>query len=283
MRVFLLLGGFHPEMGEKEAEALGLSVEERTGRLLIGEVKNPEVRGRLGYSRWVCEFKDFECRDFSWVRTPYAVRVRALVKVEDFEKLKSKLEDMVWLSLPEPKVDLENPKDVVVFIITEKGILCGRELFNFSSKEFTKRHIKNRPFFYPISLHPRESRCLVNLSGVRPNEKLLDPFCGTGGILLEAALMGIDSYGLDIRRDMVKGSKKNLKAFGVSATILQGDARRIEKVYDFKFDAVVTDPPYGTASSLCGAEREELYRDSLKSIHSVLKPGKNTATTEIYT
>ncbi len=46
------------------------------------------------------------------------------------------------------------------------------------------RKVTHRPFSLPISLHPKLARALVNLARVPMGGVLLDPFCGTGGILL---------------------------------------------------------------------------------------------------
>lgn len=45
---------------------------------------------------------------------------------------------------------------------------------------------------------------------VRLDNQLLDPFCGTGVLLQEAALMGYDIYGTDLEKRMVEYSEQNL-------------------------------------------------------------------------
>jgi len=49
---------------------------------------------------------------------------------------------------------------------------------------------------------------MVNLSGAR--REVLDPFCGTGGVLIEAGLIGLEVYGFDIQQSMVEGCKEIL-------------------------------------------------------------------------
>ena len=41
-----------------------------------------------------------------------------------------------------------------------------------------------------------------------------------------------------------------------------------------KIDAIVTDPPYGRAATTFKVELNELYEESLKNFHSILKPNK---------
>lgn len=60
--------------------------------------------------------------------------------------------------------------------------------------------------------------------------RLLDPFCGTGVILQEAALMGYSVYGTDLSEKMIEYSEKNLhwlqetSRLSISSTLHQGDA-----------------------------------------------------------
>ncbi len=65
----------------------------------------------------------------------------------------------------------------------------------------------------------------------RLGKQLLDPFCGTGVLLQEAALMGYDVYGSDLEQRMVEYSEANLGWLGehyrlppVCCRVEQGDA-----------------------------------------------------------
>ncbi len=68
-------------------------------------------------------------------------------------------------------------------------------------------------FFHPGVLMPRVARALANLSGIKPGELFLDPFCGTAGILIEAGLMGARVIGVDAQEKLVEGARMNLEAF----------------------------------------------------------------------
>ena len=60
-------------------------------------------------------------------------------------------------------------------------------------------------------LPPKLAQILINLCGNLPkNARILDPFCGTGVVLQEAAIMGYSPYGSDLDARMVEYSKKNL-------------------------------------------------------------------------
>jgi len=56
------------------------------------------------------------------------------------------------------------------------------------------------------------------------NKTILDPFCGTGVILQEAALMGYHAYGTDLESRMIDYSRQNIEWLGHEARLEQGDA-----------------------------------------------------------
>jgi tRNA (guanine10-N2)-dimethyltransferase len=107
------------------------------------------------------------------------------------------------------------------------------------------------PFQRPVSLPPRLARAAANLAQIRPGDRVVDPFLGTGALLAEAALLGARVYGLDRDAEMIRGALRNFAHLGVEASrIVEGDSG----VVDFddtglRFDAVLTDPPYGRSSS----------------------------------
>ena len=60
-------------------------------------------------------------------------------------------------------------------------------------------------------LPPKLAQIFINLCGKLPEgARVLDPFCGTGVVLQEAAIMGYVPYGTDLNERMVEYSKKNL-------------------------------------------------------------------------
>lgn len=60
-------------------------------------------------------------------------------------------------------------------------------------------------------LPPKLAQTMLNLAQTGPGDRLLDPFCGTGVVLQEAALMGASVYGTDISPRMVQFSEANLE------------------------------------------------------------------------
>ena len=137
------------------------------------------------------------------------------------------------------------------------------------------RTAPKRPFFKPISLDPRLARSMVNISC--PNGgKFLDPFCGTGGILLEASQVGLDVYGSDADSRMVEGSVENLKwslenqnMSGI-AEVRHCSATNLSESWSdiTPFDGFAFDPPYGL-NSWKSDDGFQLLQDTLSSCAEV--------------
>jgi len=52
-------------------------------------------------------------------------------------------------------------------------------------------------FPYRGKFHPQMIKALMNILGIKEGETVLDPMCGSGTLNVEAALIGIDSIGID--------------------------------------------------------------------------------------
>ncbi|MFB6088527.1 MAG: methyltransferase domain-containing protein [Candidatus Aenigmatarchaeota archaeon] len=285
MKLLFLTGGFHPELPLYEIASLGVDVIEVNQNLVYGKHDRWRDLKRLGYTHKIFEFLGsftYDSEELPFdptdvIEESYAVRTKNICCKKNFGKIKESLEDLVWNNLENPDVDLDYPDISIYFFLLEDKIFCGKLLHEIDSANFTKRKVENRPFFYPISLHPRESRVLVNLSKIKPGEKLLDPFCGTGGILLESSLIGCETYGSDFVEEMVEGSGMNLAYFNTNAEIRTLDVKDLKKKWSDvePFEAIVTDPPYGTSSKVGGENIKQLYENALSEISKVLvKDGK---------
>jgi len=69
-------------------------------------------------------------------------------------------------------------------------------------------------WFYPYKgkFHPQFVRALANILGLKPGDRLLDPFCGSGTTLLEGALLGLKTIGFDVSPLCVLISKMKANA-----------------------------------------------------------------------
>ncbi len=138
------------------------------------------------------------------------------------------------------KVSLSNPAFIIYLIFTDSQSYLGYTT-RISEPMRPKKIIKSSS-----ELHWKLSRAMVNLSGLKEDETLCDPFCGTGTILLEAESMGIHSIGIDFDKKMCNIAKKNLSSNGFNSRIINAGFEHIQKIKDI--DGIVTDLPYGIAS-----------------------------------
>ncbi|MEM2155839.1 MAG: DNA methyltransferase [Candidatus Jordarchaeales archaeon] len=165
------------------------------------------------------------------------------------------------------KVNLENPNKLLIGVLTEGWFLFGLCLGRSARKSLGLRSLRYRPFMTPSSMTPYIARTMVNLSRATPRDIFLDPFCGSGSILIEAALVGCRIIGCDIDPRMVNGAKANLTYYGLNGELTLSDARHLPFSCA---DRVVTDPPYGRAASTKGIPLKKLLQGFLSSVESVL-------------
>ncbi|XHH09008.1 MAG: DNA methyltransferase [Candidatus Bathyarchaeia archaeon] len=172
---------------------------------------------------------------------------------------------------PEAKVNLKNPDKTFIGIITDEKLVFGLKLTEVSSKTFSERRPRKKPFFHPSAMPSKLARCMVNLAHAKVEGTMLDPFCGTGSSLIEATYIGCHAIGVDAAKRMVYGCRKNLRFFSIDAEgLVLADARKLPF---FKVDCMVTDPPYGRSASTLKSTTRELVHDVLKSAYSLLPDG----------
>lgn len=152
-------------------------------------------------------------------------------------------------------IDLENPQVEIGLVVNCQSGLIAWGVSHFSEPPrvgWKQRSPTQRPFFKPVSLDPRHARLMLNL--VRSQGVILDPMCGTGGIGVEASLMGISSLSLDLDKEMVAGAKENFSwaldnGATVEAGLQVGDATELPNILDAtileEINGVCVDPPYG--------------------------------------
>ena len=140
-----------------------------------------------------------------------------------------------------------------------------------STRGFSARAPTDRPFFQPGSMDPMLARALVNIAGARPDATVVDPMCGTGGLLIEAGLVGARVVGCDAQRKMVRGTRLNLQdALGEDGdfSVALADASR-SPLRDGSADAVVFDAPYGRQSKIEAGTLADLVGEALAEIRRV--------------
>lgn len=173
------------------------------------------------------------------------------------------------------KVVFDGPADEVRILLARHAHVALR-LADIDRTPFDARHVRHRPHFRPVALHPRFARALVNLAQVRRGDRVADPFAGTGGLLAEAGLVGAKPLGADLDPAMAQGSRDFLAQCGLEGEVLEGDVAETLQAMA-PLDAVVSDPPYGRASWTAKEKPGELYARALAAIAGALRPGGRAA------
>jgi len=205
----------------------------------------------------------------------FAVRVRRvkgvtpeLVHVE----LERKLGEQILKTVKTSRVNLSNPQKTFFGVLTDKRFIFGLKTAEIVPKPFSERRPRRRPFFHPTAMPAKLARVMVNLAQPRMGDLVLDPFCGTGGMLVEAGLIGCRVLGFDAKPHMLRGGLKNLLHYGINLEgVAIADARYPPVA---KVDCIVTDPPYGRSASTLGASTIRIVEDFLSAVGDKIPRGR---------
>lgn len=147
------------------------------------------------------------------------------------------------------EISVNKIKNITEIILAYDGkkFYLGKTKIVFNSTDYIKRDL-SRPFQdSSISISPRIARILVNLLGLKNNQTVLDPFCGTGTFLIEASILGLNVIGTDKRKECVYGTRKNLQWINknqkkMNSNIMINDAEKLVNFSKKSIDGIVTEP-----------------------------------------
>lgn len=135
-------------------------------------------------------------------------------------------------------------------------------------------------------LPPKVARMMVNLAlgkDITADMTVLDPFCGSGTVLLEAATMGCSVIGSDLDEDAATGTRENLAWLAnacnidITSQVYHKDVSRLQ--LNQKVSHLVTEPflgkPTPRAEQLPNIFKglHKLYLGAFKQWTTLLKPG----------
>lgn len=109
------------------------------------------------------------------------------------------------------------------------------------------------------TLHPPMAAVLARLLAVDPHETVLDPFCGDGTILIEAAGVtpGADIRGSDLDPARIQNAVANAERAGADVAFSIMDAGRLD-LDDQTVDVLVSNPPWNLAVDADGLLKDGL-------------------------
>ena len=145
----------------------------------------------------------------------------------------------------------------------------GRFLFEGQREVIATHSLKKRKFISNTSMDPAISLLMANIAKVKECDIVIDPFVGSGSLLVAAAHFGAYVIGTDIDFKLMYGLSKpsragckereqdeniesNLKQYGMQGRyidVILSDASVPIFRPGFKLDAVICDPPYGIRES----------------------------------
>lgn len=281
MKLLFELSGENPTLPFAELDCVGTVVDKRL-QVAVAECPEPREAERLAMTQVVLEYLG-ECE-------PTIPALRSLLRDLALETTRTfagrakkvhggchernpcsqkEFEQLIGTMIAGP-VSLNNPEVEYRAILSEDRCYFGRVLYSINRSAYDERNPGKRDFFHPGVMMPRMARTLVNLACAGPGDILLDPFCGTGGILIEAGLLGTRALGSDFDPMMVGGCRRNIQ----DPELLLADATSLP-FGNHSIDSVVTDLPYGQSVCIKKADTmDQLYADALDEICRILKPGR---------
>jgi len=294
-KLFFLFSGEHPTLPFSElnaileAEGYEYQILERLSQVLrvdvsFESVKSIELRSSMtrvcGLELLCCSaeadkvFKmahSVPLEEFVQKGESFAVRVRRVKESAPHLlglDLERKLGKIILNKAKGVKVDLTNPQKVFFGVLADSKFVFGLKVAEISPKPFIQRDPRKRPFFHPSAMPSKLARCMVNLTKPRVGELVLDPFCGTASMLVEAGLIGCRVLGLDVKQRMVKGSLRNLLRYGIRPEgLIVADALRPPTI---KASCIVTDPPYGKLATTIGRKTSQIIKGALSTLQDCL-------------
>lgn len=296
-RLFFLLSGEHPILPAAELEAIlkaeryPYKILEKLTQVLRIEADANSVKSigfRSALTR-VCCREIFNCEarlheilvnlrsvsieDFIGGGQSFAVRVKRVKSVTSSlgVELERELGQHILEKGKKLRVDLTNPQKTFFGVLTDKRFIFGLKIAEVPIKPFSERSPQKRPVFHPTAMHAKLARTMVNLAQPKIGDLVLDPFCGTAGILAEVGLIGCRVVGFDAKPHMLRGGLQNLIYYGIEPEgMVVADARHppVSRV-----DCIVTDPPYGRSASTLGMTTRKLVDDFLVAVGEILPRG----------
>ncbi|RHY26858.1 hypothetical protein DYB32_007281 [Aphanomyces invadans] len=123
--------------------------------------------------------------------------------------------------------------------------------------------LKRREYIGPTSMDAEMALIMCNMALVQPGSLVIDPFVGTGSVLVPCTTFGGICFGTDIDSRVLHGKdgktiKSNFDQYNLRVPdLIRADNSRSPLRCPHYFDAVVCDPPYGIRAGARKSGRRE--------------------------
>ncbi len=103
----------------------------------------------------------------------------------------------------------------------------------FENGLFSTGYATHGLFPYRGKFHPQLIKALINIIGIKKGETILDPMCGSGTANIEAALMGINSYAIDLSPFCQFMTRVKYNSLSIDIELLKGISDKSEELFNF--------------------------------------------------
>lgn len=103
----------------------------------------------------------------------------------------------------------------------------------FENGQFSTGYATHSLFPYRGKFHPQLIKGLINIIGIKEGETIIDPMCGSGTTNIEAALLGINSFAVDISPFCQFMTKAKYDALTIRKDLLGILMEKQEKLFRF--------------------------------------------------
>lgn len=114
----------------------------------------------------------------------------------------------------------------------------------FEKNLFRTGYASHGLFPYRGKFHPQMIKGIMNIMGLKAGDTVLDPMMGSGTVLVEASLMGIESIGADISPFCRFMTQTKLDALTMSLTRARNALKNYKEVFDY-FEKNIGKPVIG--------------------------------------
>jgi tRNA G10 N-methylase Trm11 len=216
-----------------------------------------------------------------------AVKLQEIKQILEESDIKARFVEGTRQGLSASVLLHQNVEECVIFR-ADKEIYVGYTVAIQNIDDWTKRdRMKPASDRKHGMLPPKVARMFVNISLPAGGAKrILDPFCGTGTVPMEAMMLGIEGIGSDLRIEAVGQTQKNCEwlkvAYGLETPFraVTADATHIDEAsLAGKVDGIAAEGFLGQMTPRPGAVPnmfkglEKLYLGAFKQWTKVLRPG----------
>ncbi|XP_054736353.1 tRNA (guanine(10)-N2)-methyltransferase homolog [Anastrepha obliqua] len=206
-----------------------------------------------------------------------------------------KIETLEYLPF-QGEVDLKTPQEEWCYIefygldptqvpLEPDEVLFGRLIANGQRDLIKLLSLKKRKFIGNTSMDAQLSLLMANQALVKEGDLIFDPFVGTGSLLVSAAKFGGYVLGADIdfmmlhgrsrpsritqkMREKDEGVRSNLEQYGCGDRYIDVVVSDFSKTLwreELKFDAIITDPPYGIREATEKVETKKALKQNTRT------------------